>query len=78
MMHKRTSALRYVFEYAAFFLMASWLLTLLQIRRGYAIVEAYNVPDAIVFVALIPSCSAPRSSSTCSRPRLRCTSTASS
>ncbi|MEO8456473.1 MAG: glycosyltransferase [Chloroflexota bacterium] len=54
LMHKRTSALRYVFEYAAFFLMASWLLAWLQVRRRYAIVEAYNVPDAIVFVALIP------------------------
>jgi glycosyltransferase involved in cell wall biosynthesis len=54
LMHKRTSALRYVFEYAAFFLMASWLLTWLHIRRRYAIVEAYNVPDAIVFVALVP------------------------
>ncbi len=54
LMHKRTSALRYVFEYAAFFAMASWLLTWLHIRRRYSIVEAYNVPDAIVFVALIP------------------------
>jgi glycosyltransferase involved in cell wall biosynthesis len=54
LMHKRTSALRYLFEYAAFFLMASWLVTWLHLRQRYAIVEAYNVPDAIVFVALIP------------------------
>jgi glycosyltransferase involved in cell wall biosynthesis len=54
LMHKRTSALRYMFEYATFFVMASWLLTRLHLRRRYAIVEAYNVPDAIVFVALIP------------------------
>jgi glycosyltransferase involved in cell wall biosynthesis len=54
LMHKRTSALRYVFEYAAFFGMASWLLTWLHLRRRYSIVEAYNVPDAIVFVALVP------------------------
>jgi glycosyltransferase involved in cell wall biosynthesis len=54
LMHKRTSKLRYVFEYAAFFVMASWLLTWLHLRRRYAIVEAYNVPDAIVFVALLP------------------------
>src|ERR1700730_5221725 len=54
LMHKRTSALRYIFEYAAFFAMASWLLTWLQLRRRYSIVEVYNVPDAIVFVALLP------------------------
>jgi glycosyltransferase involved in cell wall biosynthesis len=54
LMHKRTSALRYVFEYAAFFAMASWLLTWLRIHRRYSIIEVYNVPDAIVFVALLP------------------------
>jgi glycosyltransferase involved in cell wall biosynthesis len=54
LMHKRTSALRYVFEYAAFFAMASWLLAWLHVRRRYSIVEVYNVPDAIVFVALLP------------------------
>lgn len=54
LMHKRSSRLRYLFEYAAFFLMASWLLTFLHLRRRYDIVEVYNVPDAIVFVALVP------------------------
>src|ERR1700674_1717066 len=53
-MHKRTSALRYVFEYAAFFAMASSLVAWLHLRRRYSIVEVYNVPDAIVFVALLP------------------------
>lgn len=54
LMHKRTSALRYVFEYGAFFAMASWLLLWLHIRRRYRIVEVYNVPDVLVFVALLP------------------------
>ena len=54
LMHKRTSALRYVFEYAAFFLMASWLLFWLNLRRRFHMIEVYNVPDVIVFVALIP------------------------
>ncbi|HEY5639692.1 MAG TPA: glycosyltransferase [Dehalococcoidia bacterium] len=54
LMHKRSGALRYVFEYAAFFAMAFWLLTFLDIRRPYRIIETYNVPDVIVFVALVP------------------------
>jgi glycosyltransferase involved in cell wall biosynthesis len=54
LMHKRTSALRYVFEYAAFFMMASWLLLFLHLRRRYHEIEVYNVPDAMVFVAFVP------------------------
>lgn len=54
LMHKRNSALRYVFEYAAFFVMSSWLLAWLHLRRRYSIVEVYNVPDVLVFVALLP------------------------
>jgi glycosyltransferase involved in cell wall biosynthesis len=54
LMHKRASRIRYAFEYAAFFTMASWLLLWLQIRRRYNMIEVYNVPDAMVFVALIP------------------------
>ena len=54
LMHKRTSALRYLFEYAAFFVMASWLLLFLHLRRRYDEIEVYNVPDIIVLVALLP------------------------
>lgn len=54
LMHKRTSKLRYAFEYAAFFVMASWLLLWLNLRRRYSMIEVYNVPDAMVFVALAP------------------------
>ncbi|MCH7810728.1 MAG: glycosyltransferase, partial [Chloroflexi bacterium] len=54
LVHKRSGALRYVFEYAAFFTMAFWLVTLLHLRKRYEIVETYNVPDVIVFVALVP------------------------
>ncbi len=52
--HKRSGALRYLFEYAAFFAMAFWLVTFLDVRRPYKIIETYNVPDLIVFVALVP------------------------
>lgn len=54
LMHKRTSALRYIFEYGAFFAMSSWLLLWLHARRRYRMVEVYNVPDLLVFVALLP------------------------
>ena len=54
LMHKRSGALRYIFEYAAFFTMAFWLVTFLHLRKRYRIVETYNVPDVIVFVALVP------------------------
>jgi glycosyltransferase involved in cell wall biosynthesis len=54
LVHKRSGALRYVFEYGAFFTMAFWLVTILHLRKRYAIVETYNVPDVIVFVALVP------------------------
>lgn len=52
--HKRSGALRYLFEYAAFFTMAFWLVAFLHLRKRYQIVETYNVPDVIVFVALVP------------------------
>ncbi len=51
-MHKRTSKLRYVFEYGAFLLIAFSLLAVRSIKRRYDIVELYNVPDLIVFAAL--------------------------
>lgn len=54
LMHRRSSKWRYLFEYAAFFVMASWLLTWLHLRRRFALVEVYNVPDIIVLVALLP------------------------
>ena len=50
--HKRTSKLRYLFEYGAFFLMAFSLLAVRSIRHRYDIVELYNVPDLIVFAAM--------------------------
>jgi len=52
--HKRSGALRYLFEYAAFFTMAFWLVSFLHLRKRYQIIETYNVPDVIVFVALVP------------------------
>jgi glycosyltransferase involved in cell wall biosynthesis len=50
--HKRGGTLRYLFEYAAFLLMAAVLLTARSVRRRYDIIEVYNIPDALVLAAL--------------------------
>lgn len=50
--HRRSGTLRYVFEYAAFCLMAALLLTARSLRRRYDIIEVYNIPDALVLAAL--------------------------
>lgn len=54
LVHRRTGALRYIFEYAAFFILAFALLSFLAIRRRYQIVEIYNLPDFLVFTAAVP------------------------
>ncbi len=52
--HKRTGKVRYLFEYSAFFLLAFLSLSLLQLRRHYAVVQVHNIPDFLVFTALLP------------------------
>ena len=52
--HRRTRALSYVREYAAFFAMAFPLVTLLSLRRRYEVVQVDNLPDFLVFTALLP------------------------
>ncbi|MGE0140281.1 MAG: glycosyltransferase, partial [Ilumatobacteraceae bacterium] len=48
----RSSAMRYVFDYAAFFVLATVLLTLLHVRRRYRFVQVSTMPDILVFAAL--------------------------
>lgn len=52
--HKRGGPLRYLFEYAAFLLAAAVLLTVLNVRRRYALIQVNTLPDALVFAALVP------------------------
>jgi glycosyltransferase involved in cell wall biosynthesis len=52
--HRRGSALRYPFEYAAFFLAAFAVAGVLGLRRRYAAVQVDNLPDLLVFAAAIP------------------------
>ncbi len=52
--HHRGSIGRYLFEYGAFFLMASIVLAWLQLKRRYKLIEVYTMPDFLVFVTVIP------------------------
>jgi glycosyltransferase involved in cell wall biosynthesis len=50
--HRRAGKARYLLEYVAFLVMSSWLIAWRSLRRRYDVVEAYNIPDALVFAAL--------------------------
>jgi len=52
--HRRGSALRYPFEYAAFFLAAFTVAGVLGLRRRYAAVQVDNLPDLLVFAGAVP------------------------
>lgn len=54
MERKRAGKIRYVAEYATFFIMAFFLMAALQIVRRYRVIHVTNLPDALVFAALIP------------------------
>lgn len=52
--HRRGSALRYAWEYTSFALLAFLLLTRLHLRKRFRVVEIDNMPDILVFSALVP------------------------
>jgi glycosyltransferase involved in cell wall biosynthesis len=52
--HHRKGVLRYIFEYGAFFLLAFLKLSQLSLTRRYQAVQIDNMPDFIVFTALVP------------------------
>lgn len=54
MERKRAGKVRYVVEYASFFIPTFFLLALLQVLRGYRMVEVTNLPDLLLFSALVP------------------------
>lgn len=51
---KRAGKLRYLWEYAYFFIAAFIRLSLLHTIKGYRIIHAHNLPDILVFTALFP------------------------
>jgi glycosyltransferase involved in cell wall biosynthesis len=51
---KRGGKIRYIFEYLLFFCAAFFMLCGLSLRRRYRIVHVHNMPDFLVFTALVP------------------------
>jgi glycosyltransferase involved in cell wall biosynthesis len=52
--HKRSSRARYYFEYGAFILICAAKLTRRSLRKRYDLVHVHNMPDVLVFSALVP------------------------
>lgn len=51
---KRGGKLRYILEYACFIFLAFFILTIFHIHKCYSIVHVHNMPDILIFSALIP------------------------
>lgn len=51
---KRRSLIAHFLDYIAFFVLASVKLTRLNLQRHYDVVQVHNLPDFLVFAALIP------------------------
>lgn len=52
--HRRGGVARYVYEYLAFFVMSTVLLTRLHLARRYDVIQVNTMPDFLVFVAALP------------------------
>ena len=48
------NALRYILSYFQFFLAAFFKLTILQLRKRYTVIHVHNMPNFIVFTAIVP------------------------
>jgi glycosyltransferase involved in cell wall biosynthesis len=51
---QRGGAIAYLGDYALFFAVALVLLTALQVRRRYKLVQVHTLPDPLVFAAIVP------------------------
>src|SRR5258706_7941040 len=52
--HKRSSQARYYFEYGAFILICAAKLAWRSLRKRYDLVHVHNMPDVLVFSAIVP------------------------
>ncbi len=52
--HRRGSVVRYIWEYVAFLVLAFLRVTRLHAQKRFSIVEVDNMPDVLVFSALVP------------------------
>lgn len=51
---KRGGKSRYLLDYFCFFVLSFFTLSVLHIRKNYRIIHVHNMPDILVFCALIP------------------------
>ena len=52
--HRRGGIARYLYEYAAFLILAGVVLSVRHLRRPYDLVQVNTLPDTLVFAALVP------------------------
>ena len=52
--NKQYGVVMQLLEYLAFFILASWRLLKLYLKRRYATIQVHNLPDFLVFSALLP------------------------
>lgn len=52
--YRGSSTIAYLFSYFSFFFQAFFLVTFLQFKRNYDIIQVHTMPDFLVFAALIP------------------------
>lgn len=55
--HQRGRILRYLFEYNAFFTLASWKLCALHRRHKFRVIQVNTMPDYLVFTTMLPKLS---------------------
>jgi glycosyltransferase involved in cell wall biosynthesis len=51
---RRAGQLDYLIQYGSFFVFATWMATVLHLRRRYQVVQVFTLPDALVFAAIVP------------------------
>lgn len=52
--HRRGSKIRYLWEYAVFFVMSFFTLSSLYLHKKYRLIHVHNMPDFLVFCSLLP------------------------
>lgn len=52
--YRGKSRLKYFLHYLGFFMKCAWKVSRLSLQRRYKVVHVHNMPDALVFTALVP------------------------
>jgi hypothetical protein len=54
LIRKKTSLLRYIYDYASFFLLASLRVSWLHLKHPFQFIQVNTMPDFLVFAAFLP------------------------